>query len=115
MERPDYWSTEAWPRNPCHRTDRLLIEIPVVATVGITVAATLGRFIWLLRENLKENPASLPEILLLALIVGSIGVLAALVAAAVGLSIGFVLRAVVTKWRDRAILKYERPRLAAGR
>jgi len=83
--------------------ERLLLQLPMFLTPAFGLIFIGGRFIALLREDLKEVPDSLASVLLLAVIMGALAVFVTLIGTAAGAIIGLALRACFGKRLHHAL------------
>jgi hypothetical protein len=94
------------PRDLGRIAERLLIQLPTFLAVAFGLIFILGRFIVVLKENLKDTPDSLDGVLLLAGVVGGVAAMVVLACTAVGMAIGFVLTACFGKRLRRALNRH---------
>ena len=86
--------------------ERLLIQLPIFLTVAFGLIFMVGRFITVLREDLKETPDNLAGVALLAVMVAAAAVMVILACTAAGALIGLALRACFGKRLHRALSRH---------
>jgi predicted branched-subunit amino acid permease len=86
--------------------ERLLLQLPMFLTVAFGLIFIVGRFIALLKEDLKDPPDNLASVALLAMMVVAAAVMVTLVCTAAGAVIGLVLRACFGKRLHRALNRH---------
>ena len=86
--------------------ERLLLQLPLFLAVAFGLIVILGRFIAVLKDNLKEAPDSWGSVLLVVGIVGGVAAMVVLACAAVGMVIGTVLTACFGKRLHSALSRH---------
>jgi hydrogenase/urease accessory protein HupE len=86
--------------------ERLLLQLPMFVTVAFGLIFMVGRFIALLKANLKEPPDDLASVALLAMMVAATAAMVTFACMAAGAVIGLVLRACFGKRIQRALNRH---------
>ena len=86
--------------------ERLLLQLPMFLTVAFGLVFMVGRFIALLKANLKEPPDNVASVALLAMMVAAAAAMVTFACAATGALIGLVLRACFCKRLQRALNRH---------
>ena len=86
--------------------DRLLLQWSIFLMVAFGLVFMVGRFIILLKEDLKETPNNLAGMALLAMMVAAAAVMVMLACAAVGAVIGLLVKACFGKRLRRALSRH---------
>lgn len=86
--------------------ERLLLQLPIFLAVIFGLIFILGRFIAVLKENLKETPDSWAGVLLLAVMIGGVATIVVLACTAAGMVIGLALTACFGKRLHRALSRH---------
>jgi len=86
--------------------ERLLLQLPIFLTAAFGLIFMVGRFIALMKEDLKEAPDSLASVLLLAVMIGAVAVIVTVACMAAGAVMGLVLRVCFGKRLHRALSRH---------
>jgi hypothetical protein len=86
--------------------ERLLLQLPMFLTVAFGLIFMVGRFIALLKANLKEPPDNLASVALLAMMVAAAAAMITFACTAAGAVIGLVLRACFGKRLQLALNRH---------
>jgi len=89
---------------PSH-TERLLLRVPILTSCLLGLGLGLTRFLFVLRDDLKEGALRWPGILLVIAILGSVVIVIVLACAAVGFFAGALLIGVVRMWSNGRKMK----------
>jgi hypothetical protein len=92
--------------------ERLLLQLPIFLVTAFGLVFMVGRFITLLKEELKAPPDNLASMAVLAIMVAAAAVMVILACTAAGAIIGLTLRACFGKRLHRALSRHFRT--AAG-
>ena len=95
------YSFRAVPATSRTRTERLLMRIPIFLAVVFGLVCMMGRFVLVIREDLRQPPDSWGAVLLLAVMIGSVAFLVILACGTVGAVVGVVLRTIVRSVSQR--------------
>ncbi|HUI79782.1 MAG TPA: hypothetical protein VLY24_17770 [Bryobacteraceae bacterium] len=94
------------PRDLSRIAERLLLQLPIFLAVALGLIFIVGRFVAVLKENLKEPPDSLSGVLLLMVMIGGVAAMSILACTAVGMVIGWALTACFGKRLHRALSRH---------
>ena len=92
--------------NPGRTTDRVLLGAPTFLAIAFGLIFMMGRFIVLLREDLREAPNNLATVVLLVGMIGGVTAIVLMVCTAVGLTVGFILRSCFAKRLTMALRRH---------
>jgi predicted branched-subunit amino acid permease len=102
-DQPPVWRAT---KNPGRTADRVLLGVPTFTAIAFGLIFMLGRFIALLREDLKEAPNNLATVALLVGMIGGVTAIVLMVCTAVGLTIGCILRSCFAKRLTMALRRH---------
>jgi hypothetical protein len=83
--------------NSRQRAEALLLRYTVLAAVAFGIIFMVGRFIMVVRENLRQPAHDWPSIMLLAVLIGGVSFYIVACCAAVGSIAGLALRALFAR------------------
>ncbi|MBZ5622408.1 MAG: hypothetical protein LAQ69_27300 [Acidobacteriia bacterium] len=94
------------PSDPGAIAERLLLQLPMFLMPAFGLIFIVGRFIALLKEDLKGAPDSLAGVLMLAVMIGAVAVFVTLICTGAGAVLGFMLRACFGARLHRALSRH---------